>query len=54
MIKNKYDTSLAMKNNKAANKAGYDVIRLQSPNITQFNDDFLCGICQSKFAFADY
>jgi hypothetical protein len=47
MVKNKNETSLALRNNM--NKAGYDLGRLRNPERAHFNDDYLCGICQSKF-----
>lgn len=33
-------------------KEGFDILRLLSPPIEQFNDDFYCGLCSSKLTIS--
>lgn len=53
MVRNKHETSLALRNSNTLKKGGYEVSRLLKPDIAQLNDDFLCGICQSKQPSSD-
>jgi len=44
---NRNENSIALV--KLQEKEGIDILRLEHPPLDQLNDDFLCGICQSKF-----
>ena len=48
MTENRQDVSYNFVG-KAQGKEGFDITRLVSPPFDQINEDFLCGICQSKF-----